>query len=110
MRCDRARELINPLVDGELGDEDRKAVAAHINDCSCCAKFGVDIGRLSKSIAEVGREPAPKALAFRVRRHLANADEHHEVGQKRLVLWRASLRDHAPMPPHSLPPAHSRSS
>jgi anti-sigma factor RsiW len=88
MRCDRARELINPLVDGELGDDDRKAVTAHINDCSCCAKFGVDIGRLSKSVAEVGREPAPKALAFRVRRHLANADEHHEVGQKRLVLWR----------------------
>jgi anti-sigma factor RsiW len=87
MRCDRARGLINSLVDGELGDDDRKAVTAHIKDCRCCAKFGVDIRRLSKSIAEIGREPPPKALVFRVRRHLANAGERHQLAQKRLVIW-----------------------
>ena len=88
MRCDRAQELVDPLVDGELGDDDREAITAHMKDCPRCATLSVDIGRLSKSIAEVGREPAPKALVFRVRRHLANAVEHHEVGQKRFAPWR----------------------
>jgi anti-sigma factor RsiW len=88
MRCDRAQELVDPLVDGELGDDDREAITAHMKDCPRCATLSVDIGRLGKSIAEVGREPAPKALVFRVRRHLANAVEHHEVGQKRFAPWR----------------------
>ncbi len=88
MRCDRAQELIDPLVDGELGDDDREAITAHMKDCPRCATLSVDIGRLGKSIAEVGREPAPKALVFRVRRHLANAVEHHEVGQERFAPWR----------------------
>jgi anti-sigma factor RsiW len=37
VRCDRAKELISPFVDGELGGEDRKAVAAHIEACADCA-------------------------------------------------------------------------
>ena len=87
MRCDRARELINPFVDGELGGEDPKAVTAHIHDCPGCAILGPDIRRLSKAIAELGREPLPKALVLRVRSSLANAVEHYVVTKKRIVLW-----------------------
>jgi anti-sigma factor RsiW len=88
MRCDRALELISPFVDGELREEDRQAVAAHIEACADCAALAVDIRRMSKAIAEVGREPAPKALFLRVRSTLASAARDRERGKKRFALWR----------------------
>ena len=88
MRCDRALELISAFVDGELDGEDRQAVAAHIEACADCAALAVDIQRMSKAIAEVRREPAPEALALRVRSTLASAAVDHERGKKRFVLWR----------------------
>jgi len=36
MRCDRARELIDPFVDGELGGEDRKSLPSQ--KTSICPK------------------------------------------------------------------------
>jgi anti-sigma factor RsiW len=87
MRCDRAQELINPFVDGELGAEDREAVAAHIEACADCTALVVDMQRMSKAIAEIGREPAPKALALRVRSALAAAVD-QEPANKRFLLWR----------------------
>jgi anti-sigma factor RsiW len=88
MRCDRALELISPFVDRELSGEDRQAVAAHIEACAHCAARVVDIQRLSKAIAEIGREPARKALALRVRSTLASTAEEKEGATRRLVLWR----------------------
>jgi anti-sigma factor RsiW len=88
MRCDRALELISPFVDGELREEDRQAVAAHIEACADCAALAVDIRRMSKAIAEVGREPAPKALFLRVRSTLASAARDRERGKKWFALWR----------------------
>jgi anti-sigma factor RsiW len=89
MRCDRARNLINPFVDAELGGESRKAVAAHIEACADCAALVTDIQHMSKAIAEVGRELAPKSLALRVRCTLASALEEQGRAKKRLVRWRA---------------------
>jgi anti-sigma factor RsiW len=88
MRCDRARDLINPFVDAELGGEERKAVATHIKACADCASLVADIQHMSKAIAEVGREFAPKALALRVRSTLASAAEDQGRVKKRLVQWR----------------------
>jgi anti-sigma factor RsiW len=86
MRCDRARELISPFVDGELSGEDREAVAAHIGTCADCTVLVADIRRMSKAIAEVGSEPAPKTLALRVRSTLANAAEDTQRDKKRPTL------------------------
>src|SRR5262245_12672745 len=86
MRCNRARELVGAYVDGELGGDDRASMAAHIEACAVCRQLMCDIKRTSKAIAELGREPAPAALASRIRGSLASAAE-EEIG-KRLVPWR----------------------
>ena len=87
MRCDRALELMSPFVDGELSGQDRKAVATHIETCASCNALVVDIQHMSKAIAEIGREPAPKALVLRVRSALVAAED-QEPAKKRFVLRR----------------------
>src|SRR3954447_24437534 len=71
MQCERARELLSPYLDGELSAEERRAVATHVEGCRACAAQATDFGRIGRTLAEAGREPAPKALALRVRANLA---------------------------------------
>jgi anti-sigma factor RsiW len=86
MRCDRARELIGAYVDAELSGDDRSSVAAHLESCAACRELMGDIKRASQAIAALGREPAPPALASRIRGRLAA--EEQEQGVKQLVRWR----------------------
>jgi anti-sigma factor RsiW len=75
MQCERARDLVSPYLDGELSPGERSAVAAHIEGCRACAAEVADFQRIGRTIAEMGREPTPKALALRVRAKLARAAE-----------------------------------
>jgi anti-sigma factor RsiW len=78
MQCERARELLSPYLDGELSAEERRAVAAHVEGCRSCAAQAEDFRRIGRTLAEAGREPAPKALAQRVRANLAREAEGEE--------------------------------
>src|SRR5947209_99627 len=75
MQCERARELLSPYLDGELSAEERRAVAAHVEGCRSCSAQVDDFRRIGRTLAEAGREPAPKALALRVRANLAREAE-----------------------------------
>jgi anti-sigma factor RsiW len=73
MQCERVRELLSPYLDGELSPEERQAVAAHLGECRGCPAQLDDFRRVSQTLAEAGREPAPKPLTARVRSNLARA-------------------------------------
>lgn len=73
MQCERVRELLSPYLDGELSVEERQAVAAHLGECRSCSAQLDDFRRVGQTLAEAGREPAPKALTARVRGNLARA-------------------------------------
>jgi len=75
MQCERARELLSPYLDGELSAEERRAVAAHLEGCRACSVEVNDFRRIGATLAEAGREPAPKALSARVRANLAREAE-----------------------------------
>src|SRR5882762_4211789 len=71
MQCERARELLSPYLDGELSAEERRAVATHVDGCRACSAQATDFQRIGRTLSGAGREPAPKALALRVRANLA---------------------------------------
>jgi anti-sigma factor RsiW len=73
MQCERVRELLSPYLDGELSAEERRQVAVHLEECHSCSAQLSDFRRIGQTLAEAGREPAPKALAARVRGNLARA-------------------------------------
>ena len=71
MQCDRARDLLGASVDGEVTGAERQAIAEHVRSCPRCAAEAEDIRRLSRQVAAVGREAAPRALARRISADLA---------------------------------------
>jgi anti-sigma factor (TIGR02949 family) len=73
MQCERVRELLSPYLDGELSAEERRQVAAHLEECRSCSAQLSDFRRVGQTLAEAGREPAPMALTARVRGNLARA-------------------------------------
>jgi anti-sigma factor RsiW len=70
MRCDQIRDRIGPLIDGELAPADRQTVTAHAAGCPDCARHRDELERLRAQL-RLAREPAPRALAGRVRASLA---------------------------------------
>ncbi len=38
MKCEEARPLMMALLDGEIGEEDRRALERHLQGCYACAK------------------------------------------------------------------------
>ena len=72
MLCDRARELIGAHNDGELTGAERHDIAGHLQSCATCTALAQDLARIGRQIAAAGREPAPKALALRIRAALAD--------------------------------------
>src|SRR5437899_3856739 len=70
MRCERARDRIGMLVDGELSTRERDTVMAHTASCPDCAGYRDDLARLRRHLRRV-REPVPAKLADRLTAALA---------------------------------------
>ena len=86
--CEREREAIGALVDGELGEAERAALDAHLDGCAGCRRALADLQRLAAAFetlqpvepaadfearfwARVAREKdAPQGLLARIRRWL----------------------------------------
>lgn len=74
MRCDEAGELIGAYFDQELEADARREVAAHLGGCAACTALGDDMRRVSRQVAALGRERAPRDLAADLRALLAVAE------------------------------------
>jgi anti-sigma factor RsiW len=61
MRCDEARERIGPLLDGELANDERRALMVHAEGCPDCARYRDELQRLRGRLAPA-REAAPRLL------------------------------------------------
>lgn len=71
MRCDEARDLIGPLIDGEASDRTVQAVQAHAGACAACGQRLSDFRRVSLEMKSVGRVATPEGLDTRIRSALA---------------------------------------
>lgn len=70
MRCEEAHSLIGGLIDGELQDDARRALMAHLDGCAACAARVAAERRQGRAVAGLA-EAAPAGLAGRVRAALA---------------------------------------
>lgn len=78
MRCDEARERIGPLLDGELANDERRALVAHAEACPDCARYRDELQRLRSHLARA-REAAPQLLLDRVRAGLEVEASGHDA-------------------------------
>jgi anti-sigma factor RsiW len=70
MRCEQIRDRVGPLLDGEISGDEGRALAMHMEGCPACSRHRRDLEALRRRIV-LAREPAPRALAHRVRGRLA---------------------------------------
>src|SRR6266550_3829536 len=70
MRCDRYRDNVGPLIDGEISPEERSATIAHLNGCPACAAEYQNLQDLRRRLL-VARVPMPRSLVHRVRARIA---------------------------------------
>jgi len=73
MRCEEVQELIlSDYMDGELGDERRRDVEAHLGDCEACREFkAAAFARAGATLKEAPRADAPSYIWERVKQKIA---------------------------------------
>jgi anti-sigma factor RsiW len=74
MQCDRAQEMLGAYRDGELSADERRAVSAHLDQCSACSGLLAADERIGQAQKTQGRTAAPPALAERIRAELDRVD------------------------------------
>lgn len=68
MACDEVEPLLSPCVDGELLEDDRLAVRAHVETCPSCQKRVRDLQRVKSALTLAAAEvQIPDELLARVR-------------------------------------------
>jgi anti-sigma factor RsiW len=85
MQCERTRQLLGAFLDQELDLPERRDVAAHLEACAQCTATADEISRVSRQLAEMGREPPPKHLRSRITAALAEADNQWPSRMKTIV-------------------------
>jgi anti-sigma factor RsiW len=70
MRCERLRDRIGMLLDGELPLDGRDAVSAHAADCPECGRYRDELQQLRRLLPQA-RQTAPAKLSQRVSSQLA---------------------------------------
>lgn len=66
--CERARGWTSLALDGELSEFERALLAAHVERCAECARFGEELRGFTGELRAAAREPLPRPIELPVRR------------------------------------------
>jgi len=61
--CERARTWAALAPDGELSELERKLLDAHVQRCSPCAHFALDVAAIAAELRAAAPEPLPRPLS-----------------------------------------------
>jgi len=70
MQCSNVDNLLSAYLDGELSDQDRAAVEAHVRDCPSCASLLRSLKAASAMVSSLPRRTAPPDFAAGVLRRI----------------------------------------
>ena len=65
MRCVKAKKLISPYIDGELGPMEKGQLEAHIRECAGCVKHFAELSKVHEMLAGAPKHEAPCGFAGR---------------------------------------------
>ena len=67
MTCDRIEELLAPYLEGELGDEERRLVDLHLEDCPDCRRLFAALTETQAALRSFPELEISEALRARLR-------------------------------------------
>jgi anti-sigma factor RsiW len=71
LRCSEVLVRLSDYLDGELPQEERAQVEAHLRGCAACARFGGEVGIVLRALRAAVLADAPPSE--RIRERLARA-------------------------------------
>lgn len=63
MRCSKAKKLISPYIDGELGSMEKGRLESHIRECAECGELLKELSKVHGMFAGAPRFEAPYGFA-----------------------------------------------
>ena len=92
MRCEDARDLVGPLVDGELTGQQKRELEIHVASCPTCTKLADDYRTIGRQL-RAGYQRAPADLADTIRSTLARERPaaSHSARARRQLVQRAAV-------------------
>ena len=99
--CSDVASLLQPYVDGELSDDERKTVAEHLDDCEPCMAAVSEQLWVRSTLRALEAEPAPQSLRASILLGLDEVDreeaEHNETSTRPSFWQRVGVRARALM-------------
>lgn len=74
MRCETAKTLLSPFLDGALAGSEREEVGAHVALCTECGGALDSLRALSRLIKSVGQAPLPRGFLERLEKRRSGGD------------------------------------
>ena len=73
IRCIEVLEILSDYLDGDVSQEVKERIEAHLRGCDQCERFGGQMSSIVKSLREQLREPEPleAGVAKRLRDRLS---------------------------------------
>jgi anti-sigma factor RsiW len=92
MRCEEARDLVGPFVDGELTGQQKQELEIHVASCPTCNELADDYRSIGRQL-RAGYQRAPVDLADTIRSALARERPaaSHSARDRRQLLQRAAV-------------------
>ncbi len=59
IRCIEVLELLSDYLDGDVSQEVKERIEAHLRGCDQCERFGGQVSSIVKSLREQLKEPEP---------------------------------------------------
>jgi anti-sigma factor RsiW len=92
MQCEQARDLVGPLIDGELAGAQKRELELHLASCPTCTELADDYRSIGEQL-RAGYQRAPADLADKIRSALAREQPaaSHSARHWRHYLQRAAV-------------------
>jgi predicted anti-sigma-YlaC factor YlaD len=81
MKCQEIEILLSAYIDGEVTEEEKHLVEAHLNECDACQTTMTEFSRLHTFYSELEKQEAPAGFRQRVTQRL-------EAQPRMLLPWR----------------------
>jgi hypothetical protein len=91
--CDAVQAEFNEYLDGRLNGYAMQEIAAHLEECSACAREWQSLRQMQRNLAELGPVPEPQNLLLRIRVALSQEKARRQRPrlEKLVLVWKNTV-------------------
>src|SRR3954470_5060576 len=92
-QCAQAREMFSSYLDGALTGAEMQSIARHMQECGECRADYSSLAKSQRMIASLGRRPAPRDLALRLKVALSQEAKRTPWYESWALQWQIAMNN-----------------